>query len=211
MIAQHRSLFSAWTTNVPGRSWGETLKFAMRANACADQPPISARSRAGILIRRAANFPRRQCCAGARTPHTGSASSVLTAPIAPNVHGPVPAHPEGMKWSMLRARLARTRPTLPSFRAIVGPPGCLSRTDRAARPAGHAEPLRRAESIPSHLGRDHYTTKPKHRIVLPEQNPRHRPVTDVPRSKCRYLSENYRQSATTDKVSTAANIQKTHA
>ena len=39
-----------FTTFVAGRSWGETLQFATRANACADQRRTSAPSRAGILI-----------------------------------------------------------------------------------------------------------------------------------------------------------------
>ena len=66
-----------------------------------------------------------------------------------------------MKWSVLRARLATTRLTLPSgtpsFRAILGPPGCLSRTDRAARPAGLAEPPDCARRGPLHLGGFHFT------------------------------------------------------
>ena len=85
--------------------------------------------------------------------------------LYPNLHGPLPAHPEGMKWSMLRARLATTRLTLPSgtpsFRAISGPPGCLSRTDRAARPAGLAEPPGRARRGPLHRGGFHFTAKPR--------------------------------------------------
>ena len=51
-----------FVTFVAGRSWGKTLQFATRANACADQPPTSAPSRAGILIWRAGGLLRRQRC-----------------------------------------------------------------------------------------------------------------------------------------------------
>ena len=49
----------------------------MRNHACSLNPLAR-----GYLIPPEVNFPLRQRCAGVRTPHTGSVSSVLTAPVA---------------------------------------------------------------------------------------------------------------------------------
>ena len=63
-----------------GRSWGETLKFATRATACADQRRASAPSRARTSIRRAAGLLRRLRCGPVRAADARPASEPLSAP-----------------------------------------------------------------------------------------------------------------------------------
>ena len=60
------------------RSWGETLQFATRANACANERRTSAPSRAGLLIWRAAGLLRRLRCGRARSRRSRSATYPLT-------------------------------------------------------------------------------------------------------------------------------------
>ena len=62
-----------------GRSWGETSLFATSANACADPPPTSPPSRAGILIWRAAGLLRRQRCGPVRAAVATPATEPLSA------------------------------------------------------------------------------------------------------------------------------------
>ena len=55
-------------------------RFATHANACADQPPASDPSRAGIPIRRAAGLLRRQRCGPVRAADAPPATRPLSAP-----------------------------------------------------------------------------------------------------------------------------------
>ena len=66
-------------TSGAGRSWGETFEFATRANACADQPPTSAPSRAGTSKWRAAGLLRRQRCGPVRAADALAATEPLAA------------------------------------------------------------------------------------------------------------------------------------
>ena len=61
-----------------GRSWRETLKFATRANACADQRPTSAPSRARVLIWGAAGLLRRLRCGRVRAADAPPATEPLS-------------------------------------------------------------------------------------------------------------------------------------
>ena len=61
-----------------GRSWGETLKFAIRANACADRRRTSPPSRAGIYIWRAAGLLRQRRCGPVRAADAPPATEPLS-------------------------------------------------------------------------------------------------------------------------------------
>ena len=78
MIAIRRQRLSLVTFGAE-RSWGETSQCATRANACADQPPISAPSRAGILIWRAAGLLQRLRCGPVRAADAPPAIEPLSA------------------------------------------------------------------------------------------------------------------------------------
>ena len=71
---------AVYETFVAGRSWGETLQFATRANACADHRRTSAPSRAGTPIMRAAGLLRRQRCEPVRAADALPATEPLSVP-----------------------------------------------------------------------------------------------------------------------------------
>ena len=81
---------------VAGRSWRETLKFAICANDCADQPPTSPPSRARTSIWRAAGSLRRQRCGPVRAADALPATQPLSAP-AGRTPGPCPGTIEGTR------------------------------------------------------------------------------------------------------------------
>lgn len=120
-----------------GRSWGETLQLATRANACAGQRPTSDRSRAGVLIWRAAGLLRRQRCGQVRAVDAPPAPKPLTATAARETD------------DIVRAPIAKppTRCTTPSYKF------CLSLLDVGPSTFDHTNPVlvrRVVTSIPGH-------------------------------------------------------------
>ncbi len=79
-IRRDQPLHCLWKPFAAGRSWGEPLKFATRANACADRRRTSTPSRAGAFVWRTAGLHRRQSCGPTRAANAPPAPEPLSAP-----------------------------------------------------------------------------------------------------------------------------------